>query len=98
MAGAINVSDAIKASFRAAQRKALEILKQKPEDFNQDCNAVSILLALKEAKVEFGKANSSDVLQILKIGGNASANRQALEGKTEKATAGIADELLKMVK
>src|SRR5574343_223594 len=97
MASAIQVGSDVRAAFRSAQVQALNALKLVADDYNQDCNAVATLIALKAADVDFGGADAATVLQILKIAGNASANRQALQNKGETKADSIAADLLKMV-
>ena len=88
----IAVSDTIKAAFL----KEGKALVAKDYEYNQALNAYATLNCLKALGVDLAGAELADVLGVLMKGGNASAARQAIEGKEGKVARSteIADDLV----
>lgn len=86
---AINVSTEVKAAVEAAAKKVCTLASAKPTEFNQDLNAFTGIVVLKELGVSIPDDKKAQVLQALKKLGNSSALRQAIsESKKAGATAG----------
>lgn len=93
---AINVSTEVKAQVEAAAKKVCGLASAKLTEFNQDLNAFTGIVVLKELGVSIPDDKKALVLQALKKLGNSSALRQAIaETKTggQSAAEAIASEL-----
>lgn len=86
---AINVSTEVKAKVEAAAKLVCTKAQAKLTEFNQDLNAFTGIVVLKELGVTIPDDKKALVLQALKKLGNSSALRQAIsEKKTGTADAG----------
>jgi len=89
----ITVSKDIRVKFLDHARKRVEAAKAPA--LTQDLNALAALMTLKELgllKEKMTPSEASQLAEVLKIAGNASANRQALEKKEEAG--GVVNESL----
>lgn len=96
---AINVSTEVKAKVEAAAKKVCGLAQAKLTEFNQDLNALTGIVVLKELGVTIPDDKKVLVMQALKKLGNSSALRQAIsETKKAGGDAGeaMADELMNL--
>ena len=89
----IKVSDATRATFDKHARAVAVEFKQGIESYGQDLNASATSRTLREllGLKEWPNGKNSLVMEVLKLAGNASANRQRLNGKTDKSTGLVVD-------
>lgn len=95
----IEVSDAVRSTFDTKAKAVLaECQKAVPTaNFNQDMNAIASLNTLVALGIVVPKEKVGQVLELCKLAGNASANRQRLESKKTAAQGKVAESYMKMV-
>lgn len=81
----IVVSEGVLKLWMDEARATCKSFEVEPTKLQQDLNAIATVNTLVKLGVPVPKDKLAQVFQLMKLGGNASQNRQRFETKTQKA-------------